>query len=213
MVKETDALGHYRSFTWDGVNKTEETDKRAPHHKTLFEYDGINRLTKTTDPAPFEAQTVVSTYEDTLNRVTTKDRRGFLTRTQTDPLGRVVTVTRAVGEPEAAVLETNAYDPNGNKTLATDAEGRKTRFEYDAANRLKAREDGFETADAAITTLVYDKAGNLLEDRDARSAALGEPWSAKRSYDELNRLETETDGEGNVTTYGYDGEGNRIVGA
>jgi len=212
VVKETDALGHYRTFGWDGVNKLDETDKRPPHHRTRFEYDGINRLVKTTDPLvtgetiPF---TVETAYEDALNRVTTKDRRGFLTRTQSDPLGRVVTVTRAVGAPEAAVLETNAYDPNGNKVQTIDAEGRKTRFEYDAANRLSAREDGFESPEASRTIFVYDKTGNLLQERDARAAALGDPWSTKRSYDALNRLETETNGEGNVTTYGYDPEGNR----
>jgi RHS repeat-associated protein len=204
---ETDALTHFRTFVWDGVNKREETDKRR--HKTLFEYDALNRLTKTTDPSPFDNQTVETAFEDALLRTTTKDRRGFLTRTQTDPLGRVATVTRALGTPDEAVLERNTYDGNGNKTLATDAEGKKTRFEYDAANRLKAREDGFESPDAAVTTFVYDKASNLLEERDARAAALAEPWSVKRTYDELNRLETETDGEANVTRYGYDGEGNR----
>ena len=82
-----------------------------------------------------------------------------------------MTVTRALGTPDEAVLETNAYDGNGNKTLATDAEGKKTRFEYDAANRLHAREDGFESPDAAVTTFAYDKAGNLL--RGARRPGSG----------------------------------------
>ena len=126
-----------------------------------------------------------------------------------DPLGRVVSVTRALGEPEEATLERNTYDGVGNKETQTDAEGRVTRFVYDAANRLASRTDGFGTDDAATTTFVYDKVGNTLEERDARAAALGEPWSVKRTWDELNRLETETDGEGNVTTYGYDPEGNR----
>ena len=209
VTKETDHLGDFRSFTWDGVNKLAETDKRR--NKTLFEYDGVNRLKKTTDPDPFDEQTVETTYEDAQNRVTTKDRRGNLTRTQTDPLGRVVSVTRAFGTPEEAVLEKNVYDSSGNKTLATDAEGKKARFEYDAASRLKLREDGFESANAAVTTFpLYDKAGNLLEERDARAAALGEPWSVKRSYDDLNRLATETNGETAITTtYGYDPEGNR----
>ena len=201
--------GQYRTFTWDGVNKTSETDKRPAHHKTLLEYDGINRLKKTIDPSPFTTQTVELTYEDSLNRVTEKDRAGLLKRTQTDPLGRVLSVTRAAGTPDEASLEKNVYDGAGNKTLATDAEGKKTRFDYDAANRLEAREDGFESADANVTSFVYDKAGNVLEERDARAAALGEPWSVKRTYDELNRLETETDGETNVTQYGYDAEGNR----
>jgi RHS repeat-associated protein len=210
VKQETDHLGNYRTFTWDGVNKIEETDKR--HFKTSFEYDGVNRLKKTVDPllqGEPARHTVETTYEDALNRVTTKDRRGYLTRTQTDPLGRVVSVTRAVGTPDEAVLETNGYDGNGNKTLAADAEGKKTRFEYDAANRLIAREDGFETTDAAVTSFRYDNVGNLLEERDARAAALSAPWSVKRTYDDLNLLETETDGEENLTRYGYDPEGNR----
>jgi RHS repeat-associated protein len=213
VVRETDALGHYRTFTWDGVNRVAETDKRPAHHRTLFEYDELDRVTKVTDPPPPEDPTALKTYEtayeDALNRVTEKDRRGTLKRTQMDPLGRVLGVTRALGEPEEATLERNTYDGVGNKTTQADAEGRVTRFVYDAANRLASRTDGFGTDDAATTTFVYDKAGNLLEERDARAAALGEPWSVKRTWDELNRLETEANGEGNVTRYGYDPEGNR----
>jgi RHS repeat-associated protein len=209
VVKETDALGNFRTFAWDGVNKIEETDRRPAHNKTRFEYDGINRLKKVTDPAPFESQTVVTTYEDAQNRVTEKNRRDFLKRTQLDPLGRVMSVTRAVGTPDEATLERNTYDPAGNKETQTDAEGRVTRFAYDAANRLASRTDGFGTDDAAKITYAYDKAGNQTEERDARAAALGAPWSVKKTYDDLNRLETEVDGEGDVTHYGYDPEGNR----
>ena len=209
VVKETDALGHFRTFRWDGVNKREETDKRPAHHVTRFEYDALNRLKKVTDPAPFDGQTVETAYEDDLNRVTEKDRRGFLKRTELDPLGRVVRVTRAVGTQDEAAVERNTWDGNGNKETAIDAEDRVTRFTYDAANRLESRTDGSSTPDAATTTFVYDGVGNLLEEKDARAALLGAPWSAKRTYDALNRLESDTDGEGNATTYGYDPESNR----
>jgi RHS repeat-associated protein len=209
VVREADALGHFRTFRWDGVNKREETDKRPSHHKTAFDYDAVNRLTKTTDPAPFDGQTVVITYEDAQNRVTEKDRRGSLKVTQLDPAGRVVNVTRAAGTPDEAAVERNTWDGNGNREATTDGEGRVTRFAYDAANRLESRTDGFATPDAATTTFRYDGVGNLLEERDARAALLGEPWSSKRTWDALNRLETETNGEGDVTTYGYDNEGNR----
>ncbi len=163
-----------------------------------------------TDPAPFESQTVETTYEDALNRITEKDRRGFLKVTQLDPLGRVVSVTRAVGTPgrgrcSSATPTTATATARRRRT----AKGTSTRFAYDAANRLESRTDGFGTPDAAMTSFAVRRRGNLLEERDARAALLGEPWSAKRTYDALNRLETETDGEGNVTTYGYDGEGNR----
>jgi RHS repeat-associated protein len=193
--------------TWDGVNKRAETDRRG--HTTRYDYDALNRLTKVTDPAPFADQTAETFYEDAENRRREKDRRGSLKLTQLDPLGRVVSVTGALGTADEARLELNTYDGVGNKESQTDAEDRVTRFAYDAANRLESRTDGFGTADAATTTFVYDKAGNTLEERDARAAALGEPWSVKRTWDELNRLDTETDGEGNLTDYGYDPEGNR----
>jgi RHS repeat-associated protein len=209
VVKETDALGHFRRIRWDGVSRIAETDKRPAHHETRFEHDALDRLVKTTDPHPFTNQTVETTYDDAQNRTLTKDRRGFLARTQFDPLGRVVSVTRAVGTVDEAEVERHTWDGNGNRETTTDGEGRVTRFVYDAANRLRAREDGFQSPDAAVTTFVHDKAGNLLEERDARAAALAEPWSTKRTYDALHRLETESDGEQNVTTYGYDPEGNR----
>jgi RHS repeat-associated protein len=198
------------SATWDGVNKRAETDRRkrldGSHYTTFYEFDEINRLTKTTDPL---AKSVETVYDDPHNRTIETDKRGTLKVTQLDPLGRVVSVTRAVGTDDEAVLETNAYDGSGNKTLARDAEGRKTRFDYDAADRLGTRIDGFESAAAATTRFGYDNAGNQTEERDQRATDLGAPWSVKRTYDELNRLETETNGENDTTTYGYDPEGNR----
>jgi len=207
MVQETDHGGDFRTFTWDGVNKVAETDKRR--NKTLFEYDGINRLKKTTDPAPFAGQTVETTYEDALNRVSEKDRRGTRKVTQTDPLGRVLRITEAQGAAEEALVERNTWDANGNRETQKDGEGHVTRFVYDAANRGLSRTDGFGTAVAATTSYVYDKAGNLLEERDARAAELGEPWSVKKTYDELNRVLTSMDGEADVTHFDWDEEGNR----
>ena len=60
VIKETDALSHYRTFAWDGVNKVEETDKR--HFKTSYEYDGINRLVR--GPPTRSGKTITVLYED-----------------------------------------------------------------------------------------------------------------------------------------------------
>jgi RHS repeat-associated protein len=207
VVKVTDPLGFAQGTAYDGVNRVSETDKRG--NTTSFQYDALNRLTRTADPVPFEAQTQETTYDDAANKRTEKDQRAILKVTQADPLGRVITVTRAKGTADEAVLETNAYDGNGNRTSQTDAEGRVIRLAYDPANRLKSRTEGFGTAEAATTTFEYDRAGNQAEEKDQRATDLGEPWSVKKTYDELNRLETLTDGEGDVTTYGYDAEGNR----
>ena len=73
VVKETDALGHFRTFRWDGVNKREETDKRPAHHVTRFEYDALNRLKKVTDPAPFDGP---DGRDDVRGRAQPRDREG-----------------------------------------------------------------------------------------------------------------------------------------
>ena len=157
VTKTTDPASKSVVTTYDGVNKVAERDKRG--NTTRFAYDDLNRLTKTTDPAPFDTQTVEVTYDDARNRKIEKDRRGILTVTQTDPLGRVVTVTDAAtvnastGAVTGIVLETHVYDGNGNKTSTKDAEGKETRFTYDAANRVASRIDGYGTPEAATLDL------------------------------------------------------------
>src|SRR5262249_6530259 len=98
---------------------------------------------------------------------------------------------------------------NSNKLTSTDADGHVTSFVYDPANRLKSRTEGVGTTEAATTTDQYDHAGNQTEELDQRTADLGLPFSVKRTYDALNRLETPTDAEAHFKRYGYDDEGNR----
>ena len=92
--------------------------------------------------------------------------------TQLDPLGRVVSVTRGLGTPDEAVLETNAL----RRQLQPDRSRPTPRVErpastYDAANRVELRTDGFGTPVAADTRYRYDGVGNVLEEQDARAAA------------------------------------------
>ena len=85
-----------------------------------------------------------------------------------------MSVTRAVGTPDEATLERNTYDGNGNKETTTDAEGRVTRFAYDAANRLDEPDRRLRhRRTPRRPTFDYDGVGNLLEERDARAAAPG----------------------------------------
>ena len=202
VVKETDPETHSKTTGWDGVNKVRESDKRG--NVTTFVYDAINRLRRTTDPAPFATQTVVLTYDDAKNRVTEVDPRGLTRISQLDSLGRLRSLERS-----GVVLERHEYDGNGNRTLTRDAEHHATRYEYDAANRVSRKVEGADSPVEGAATFKYDPNGNVLEERDARAASLGAPWSVKRTFDRLNRLQTETDGEGHEHAYGYDAEGNR----
>jgi YD repeat-containing protein len=166
VVREVGPDGAEIVRTWDGVNKLSETDRRG--NRTTVLYDGIDRLRQTTDPAPFQAQTVVTTYVDGVNRVEEKNRRGIVTVRQFDPLGRLRSVTRG-----GVLLEEHRYDGNSNKLSSRDADGRETRFEYDGANRLTAQVVGFGTADASRTEYSLDPNGNVTEERDARALARG----------------------------------------
>jgi RHS repeat-associated protein len=208
VVREIDADGKDRLFTYDGVNKRSETDKRPEHHVTTFAYDTFDRLVSTVHPeldgvpGPFTSTTV---YQDATNARVDTDRRGIATTTRMDPLGR----TREVARGDALV-ERHTYDGNGNRLTSLDAEERATAFEYDAANRLVRRTDGVGTANESSITYTPDANGNVLEERDARAVLESQPFSVKRTYDELNRPETVTDGLLHTAENGWDPEGNQI---
>ncbi|MEO8359209.1 MAG: DUF6531 domain-containing protein, partial [Vicinamibacteria bacterium] len=200
-TKMVDPDGFLTETTWDGVSKRTEKDRRG--HTTSMLYDAADRLVRTTDSAPFSAQTVQIAYEDANNRKTETDRRGLITVTQSDPMGRTVTVTRS-----GVRLERNVYDANSNKVMGEDAEGKKTEFVYDRANRLVARVDGASSAESATTRFVMDGSGNKTAEIDPRSTD-AEP-SMRYIYDGASRQTDAFNGEGDQTHTEYDGEGNRV---
>lgn len=187
---------------WLGVHDRRERDKRG--HWRELRFDGIGRPTLVRDPEPYASQTFTTLYDDGGNRVIETDRRGIQRVTQKDPLQRLRSIARG-GVP----LEENDYDENGNRVLARDGSGHETRFVYDAANRLVSRTDGFGTGDSDITIFEHDRDGNVTVEKDERASDLGEPFSIRRTYDALHRLITVTDGESQMTEYGYDNEGHR----
>jgi YD repeat-containing protein len=201
-VRTVDPEGQETRTEWLGSQDRRERDKRGFWRELRF--DGVGRPTLVRDPAPFDAQTVVTIYDDAANRVTETDRRGIARVTQNDSLQRLRSTTRA-----GVLLEEHSYDGNGNRVASMDAAGRQTRFDYDPANRLTARTDGFGGPDATITRYEHDRDGNVTLERDQRAADLGEPFSIHRTFDALHRVTTMTDGEAHVTAYGYDEEGHR----
>ena len=198
VVREIDAEGRAAEFHYDGVNKDWQIDRRG--RRTSFGYDVINRLTSTQYPGSTSTESI---YQDALNLRRDRNRRNHWTETQSDPLGRVVRITR-----EAVAVENNDYDAHGNKTRAEDGEGRVTTFGYDGANRLISRVDGAGTAEVGQTRFIYSQKGGQLDEKDPRASG---PFSLRKTFDELGRLSSETDGELHVTSYRYDGEGNRTL--
>lgn len=100
------------------------------------------------------------------------------------------------------------YDQNGNRIELIDRNGRRSTFDYDKNNRLKA-ETWFEGATQTyVASWAYDAIGNLLMTQDDFS-------KYAYTYDALNRVLTEDNaGSPNmphvILNYAYDKDGNRL---
>ena len=122
-----------------------------------------------------------------------------------DDLGRMITMTTAVGTMAEAVSRYE-YDAAGNMTATIDPNGNRTEFAYDAMNRMtEIREpDAGGGTDYRVTTLRYDAHGNLIELVDP----LGN--STTSVFDPLDRLISSTDALGQQTQFTYDPNGNLL---
>lgn len=88
---------------------------------------------------------------------------------------------------------TYRYDPLGNLTRITDAQGNVKAMRYDALSRRLYMDD----PDRGQMTYVYDDAGNVIETTDAKSQIV------KYEYDGANRLTAErwVQPDGSLHTY------------
>jgi YD repeat-containing protein len=115
----------------------------------------------------------------------------FLATEHTDPQGNITGY---------------GYDVKGNLETVTNARGRTARTFYNGNGTVKGALDfkGIVNPDCPPTPAVtvcygYDPQGNLTSVNNP--APLGD-WSY--SYDALSRVDTVTDGKGQVTNYDYD---------
>src|SRR5262249_43303643 len=147
---------------------------------------------------------------------------------QNDSLGRLISTRRQDNTLVAAygtnpvTLAQYAYDGDNNKVLFTDADGNHTQYVYDGGNRMIQEIDGLGSPVAATTTYAYDKIGNVIWIKDGRAHGaptyaffpqdprhLAPPtFDTYFTYDALYRKLTQTDGDGDATSYTYDGNGN-----
>ena len=101
-----------------------------------------------------------------------------------DPLGRLKSTVYATGQ-----RFDYTYDPVGNRLSESHALG-STSYTYDIANRLTS---------VGGVTYSWDNNGNLLSD-----------GVYTYSYDYANRLTTVTQGSTTLSTYVYNGNGDRL---
>jgi len=116
------------------------------------------------------------------------NKKGYLYEFRYDGLGRRTEVITPLGRTTAT-----AHNHRGAPTQITEPSGQTTTFAYDPATGRPAS----QTDDAGtIEYTAYDPDGNLLELRE-NGATL------TRGYDNLNRVTSYTDSQGNTLGYRY----------
>jgi RHS repeat-associated protein len=201
-------------YEYDAVNKRAEINKEG--HRTEYVYDAVNRLVESRE---FDETGTVQTtlgvdYLDAQNQKRETDRLGIVTTSQLDGLGRLVQLKRSgldmadhYGADEV-LLATHEYDGNGNKTALIDAEGNRTEYGYDGADRQTTVTEGTGSAVAATTATTYDQVNNVLTIKDGRNH--GGAFDVRYTYDARYRKISATNGEGQTTTYAYDANNNVV---
>lgn len=159
-------------------------------------------------------------YDKDGHRVGVLDAAGYLTESSYDPAGHLVrTVAYAnptpVLERAAGMLENLRPAPD-NETTTTPERDATTYYFYDGQGRQVGELD----AEGYLTETVYDVAGRVAQSirygtvrtyaandtlADLRPAAGTPAHTSSFAYDGLGRVAQDTDYEGTVTTYAYDG--------
>ena len=182
------------SVTFYDRNGRVSTQTNARNKTTTFGYDATNRLATVTDPLSKVTQYFYDDY-DRLTKTTDPKLRDSTYVYNTG--GELTSVTKPGPTARTWGFE---YDPEGNRTKITDANGNATagdatdgitNFSYDANGRPSGIDySGTATPDV---TFQYDANGNRSQVTDGEG-------TETYTYDNLNRL---TDVSRGATTFSY----------
>jgi len=209
-----DPAGGITSYAFDALNRV--TQVTAPGSLAVsFGFDDAGRQTQMTDA------TGITTYTfDEINRLTQKTVPGGRSISYAyDAAGNVTQPTDFAGQ-----VTTRSYDKRNRLVSVTPADSAATTYTYDGANRWLTR-----TYPTGISTqLQRDAAGHITQLDNKRSdntvissfqyavdplgrvgSVVDSAGTTQYTYDPDGRLATVTEPSGRVTTYGYDGAGNR----
>jgi RHS repeat-associated protein len=186
---------------------------------TEYFYDGLNRQTRAVERNVVQADgtrveyTTQSFYDAVGNLTREIDARNIEREYRYDALSRleeVKLVSGSGGTPAAMVVSSTSYDIGGNATNDTDQHGNTTEYVYDGLYRIVETRLPFSHAFSdvpsqdAVVTVRYDLAGNKVRETDANGHA------TTYVYDDVYRMTSKTDADGNQISYAYDAAGNKI---
>jgi YD repeat-containing protein len=164
-------------------------------------------------------------YYDEKGRVAySVDPLGYVTHVTYDKAGRVLSTyrypaaysatdsttlanldTNYATPPTDTVQTTNVYDSDGRLSDSYDGLGIRTRYQYNALDRLVTKTEAYGTSDAAVTVYQYSSAGHLVSQTVA--SGTGAAATTSFTYDGNGRVLTKTDPDSHTTTYVYDNHG------
>ncbi|MCU7860960.1 MAG: RHS domain-containing protein, partial [Candidatus Thiodiazotropha sp. (ex Lucinoma kastoroae)] len=208
LISETDPLTHATRYSYDiNGNLTTVTDPLVNTQR--LEYDLENRLISHQDAAGNPIQlgygerpgqgggnTGSVNYPGLLNRIE------FPTYLQTYDYDRRNRRTRVIDHLDTGTaITTTEYDEVGNAISTTDAEGRVTRYLFDALDRLIEIIDPLNQR----TRFSYDNRDNLLSVTDPKT------HTTRYTYDRADRKTREIRPGGQTLAYTYDPAGNLIT--
>ena len=190
LIQTTDPLGHISARTYDAdSNLKSSTDAKL--NANTYTYNADNELTNITRA---DGTTLQYGYDGEGNQTSQTNGAGKTTAFAYDALGRLSTITDPLNR-----VTTYAYDLASNRTSLTDPSGNKTTYGYDAANELTS----IGYSDGKTPNVSFTYTANAL-----RATMADGTGTTRYTYDQLNRLVSQTNGAGQTVTYGYDLAGN-----
>ena len=189
VISQTDADSKLITFTYDTTNlittMTRQMDPgdSSKDETTTFYYDPQYQLIKETDPY---GKSTTYTYDAAGDRGTVTDRRGVITKQLYDPSGNITDIYKAYGLPEQEHTS-YTYNARNHPLSKIDARGYTTTYTYDSSGSF-------------LTQVAYPQVTNY-------NGTLSN-FTETFTYNPDGTAASFTDKNGNITTYGYDPNGN-----
>ncbi|KZB79209.1 RHS repeat-associated core domain-containing protein [Amycolatopsis regifaucium] len=218
LTSFVDRNGHTVALGWDAAsNLVSITDPSGNAYH--FAFDGADRVTKVS--VPNSAKALDTTFEYQSGRTVARDPKGNATTYHFDGEGRQVKAVDALGHERS-----RSWSANSDVQSTTDSMGNTGKRRYDPLNNLIGTElptgakntlgytdsahahSPTSLKDPAGRELVheYDGPGNLTKIRSI--GALTADLDVRTYNYPQGTLATAKDGNGHLTSYGYDPAGN-----
>jgi RHS repeat-associated protein len=181
----TDPLNHVTTYQRDPNNGNLTAKIDALGNQSLYSYFPNGQLQSITDPL----QHTVQFGYDHGDLVSTTDRRGNITTSFTDGVGRVIARTDSAGNTTAYT-----YNALNEPTQITDAKGNSSSLAYDLNGHLISVTDPLQHT----TNYIYDNMDRIIKSTDALLR------DTLYAYDLNGHLISKTDPKGQVTSFAFD---------